>query len=72
MSVSGITAFLAGTKLPICAINNIRAFCLKNVDFHHIFGHVIICTYFFSVSVKSLLIKSFSVCSITGCLAHNT
>jgi hypothetical protein len=41
LSIIGILAFSAGTKLPICASKTTRAFCLKKVDFHHIFGHVI-------------------------------
>jgi hypothetical protein len=42
LSVMGIIALFAGTKLQICAIRIMRAFCLKKVDFHHIFGQVMI------------------------------
>jgi hypothetical protein len=42
LSVNGIVDDCAGIKLQICDNNIINAFCLKNVDFHHIFGHVIV------------------------------
>ncbi|MDR1987328.1 MAG: hypothetical protein LBQ24_00720 [Candidatus Peribacteria bacterium] len=67
MSVTGIIASFTGTKLQICAIRIIKAFCLKNVDFHHIFGPVIMCTNFLFVSSKLLLINSRVFFEITGC-----
>jgi len=72
LSVRGIIACFAGTKLPKCAIKIISAFCLKYVDFHHIFGHVIILTKSFCEKNKSLAIKFFSIFSTTGCLHQIT
>ena len=42
LSITPISADLAGTKQPICAIMRIKAVCLKSADFPLILGPVII------------------------------
>lgn len=71
LSTTPIVAELAGTKLPICAINVISATCLIYVDLPAILGPVIIDNLSFSLSkYVSLSIKLplDSIFSITGCL----
>jgi hypothetical protein len=69
LSVKGIFPLSAGIKLQMCDKRTIKAFCLKYVDFHHIFGQVMIFTKFFSFNDKSFFINVvFAIFSITGCL----